>query len=68
MAGEAAAQRRCQQTLKLFPRNLAVYRLLGKAYLLNSQYAEAADIFLRLLSSLPDDFTAHLGLSLIREK
>ncbi len=58
---------RCQAIFRSFPKNLAAYRLLGQAYLENNQYDEAADIFLRLLSSLPDDFEAHLGLSLIRE-
>ncbi len=58
---------RCQVILRSFSKNLSAYRLLGQAYLENSQYDEAADIFLRLLSSLPDDFEAHLGLSLIRE-
>lgn len=58
---------RCQVILQSFPKNLSAYRLLGQAYLENNQYDNAADIFLRLLSSLPDDFEAHLGLSLIRE-
>jgi tetratricopeptide (TPR) repeat protein len=65
-AGSAIAH--CQHILKSFPKNLATYRLLGRAYLECAQYGDAADIFLRLLSSLPDDFTAHLGLSLIREQ
>lgn len=56
-----------QEILKRFPKNLATYRLLGQAYLESRRYSEAAEIFLRLLSSLPDDFTAHLGLALIRE-
>lgn len=54
--------------LKVFPKCLAAYRLLGQAYLESRQFADAADIFLRLLSSLPDDFIAHLGLALIREQ
>jgi predicted Zn-dependent protease len=57
----------CQQVLDRFPKDLAVYRLVGSAYLSDGQPGEAADIFLRLLSSIPDDFTAHLGLGLIRE-
>jgi tetratricopeptide (TPR) repeat protein len=44
-----------------------IYRLLGRAYLLGQKYPDAADIFLRLLSSVPDDFTAQLGLALLRE-
>jgi tetratricopeptide (TPR) repeat protein len=57
----------CQHILKSFPKNLATYRMLGRAFIESAKYGEAEDIFLRLLSSLPDDFTAHLGLSLIRE-
>jgi len=44
-----------------------VYRLLGKAYLESQQYGEAGDIFQRVLSSVPDDFIANVGMSLIRE-
>jgi tetratricopeptide (TPR) repeat protein len=64
----SAAIAHCQYILKSYPKNLAAYRLLGRAFLESAQYGDAADIFLRLLSSIPDDFTAHLGLSLIRER
>ncbi len=62
-----AAGRHCQQILQFFPKDLAAYRLAGQAYLESGQVQKAADIFLRLLSSIPDDFTAHLGLAVIRE-
>ena len=53
--------------LELFPRHVDTYRLLGKAYLEGKQYREAADIFQRVLSSIPDDFIANVGMSIIRE-
>ena len=62
-----AAILHCQHILVRFPKNLVIYRLLGQAYLLDQKYSDARDIFLRLLSSVPDDFTAHLGLALLRE-
>jgi tetratricopeptide (TPR) repeat protein len=68
-AGDAqGAALGCQKVLEIFPRNLAAYRMLGKAYLLLGEYPQAADIFLRLLSAEPDDITAHLGLALLREQ
>lgn len=54
--------------LKSFPKVIETYRLLGKAYLENSQNNDAADIFQRVLSAEPDDFVAHIGMSLIREE
>ena len=62
------ARQRCLHVLQSFPKNISAYRLMGQASLESEHYAEAADIFLRLLSSLPGDFIAHLGLSLIREQ
>jgi tetratricopeptide (TPR) repeat protein len=57
----------CRHILHIFPKNIATYRLAGRAYLENHQYNEAADTYLRLLSSVPDDLPAHLGLAVIRE-
>ncbi|RPI32591.1 MAG: hypothetical protein EHM70_08570, partial [Chloroflexota bacterium] len=57
----------CRHVLKSFPKHLATYRLLGKAFLETQRYGEAADIFLRVLSSIPDDFVSHVGVSIIRE-
>ena len=53
--------------LKIFPKHLETYRLLGKAYLESQRYGEAADIFLRVLSSIPDDFVSNIGMSIVRE-
>ncbi len=55
----------CRHILKTFPKHLETYRMLGKAYLEAQRYEEAADIFGRLLMAVPDDFVAHVGLSII---
>jgi tetratricopeptide (TPR) repeat protein len=57
----------CRFIFQTFPKHLETYRLLGKSYLENERYGEAADIFLRVLSSAPDDFVSNIGMSIIRE-
>ncbi len=57
----------CRHVLESFPKHIATYRLLGKAYLEQQRFGDAADIFQRVLSSVPDDHVANIGLSLIRE-
>lgn len=57
----------CKAILKIYPKHLETYRLLGKAYLESHRYSEALDIFQRVLSVMPDDFLAHIGMSIIRE-
>jgi len=57
----------CKYILKLFPKQIDTYRLLGKAYLENQRYTEASDILKRVLSVIPDDFISQIGLSIIRE-
>lgn len=57
----------CRHVLKTYPKNIATYRLMGKAYLESKRHSEASDLFQRVLSSLPDDFVAHIGMSIIRE-
>ena len=57
----------CQQILKTFPMCVETYQLLGKAFLEVRHYADAADIFLRVLMAAPDDFVAHVGMSIIRD-
>ncbi len=57
----------CRHILKFFPKHVETYRLLGKAYLESQRFGDAADIFQRVLSSVPDDFVAHVGMSIIRE-
>lgn len=58
----------CRHILAKFPKHIDTYRLLGKAYLENGQNSNAADIFQRVLSAVPDDFIAHVGMSVIREE
>jgi tetratricopeptide (TPR) repeat protein len=62
------ALRHCQQILDIYPRCLETFRLMGKAYLELQQYEQAEETFQKVLSSLPDDFTANLGMSLLCEK
>lgn len=57
----------CRHILNHYPKCLDTYRLLGKAYLESQKLGDANDIFQRVLSSLPDDFISHVGLSIIRE-
>jgi tetratricopeptide (TPR) repeat protein len=57
----------CKYILKLFPKHIDTYRLLGKAYLEAQRFSEATDIFQRVLAVVPDDFVAHVGMSIIRE-
>ncbi len=58
----------CRHILSKFPKHIETYRLLGKAYLESNQNSNAADIFQRILSAVPDDFIAHVGMSVVREE
>ncbi len=58
----------CHHILKTFPKHLATYRLLGKAYLETKRYTDAVDIFSRVLMSVPDDFVSSVGMSIIRDE
>ncbi|HSO12807.1 MAG TPA: tetratricopeptide repeat protein [Anaerolineales bacterium] len=58
----------CQHILKTFPKYLEIYRLLGKAYLEAKKHNEAVDIFSRVLAAEPNDFVAHVGMSIIRDE
>ena len=58
----------CMHILKSFPKHLETYRLMGKAYLEAHRYTDAADIFLRVLLAVPDDFVSHLGMSIINDE
>ncbi len=57
----------CRHILTTFSKHLETYRLLGKAYLEAKRYAEAVDIFQRILISVPDDFVSHVGMSIIND-
>ena len=58
----------CRHILNTFPKHLETYRMLGKAYLEAKRYDEATDIFERVLMAVPDDFVAHVGMSIIRDE
>jgi competence ComEA-like helix-hairpin-helix protein len=57
----------CMHILQSVPKHLGTYRLLGKALLESKRYSDATDIFQRILSAVPDDFVANVGMSIIRE-
>jgi cytochrome c-type biogenesis protein CcmH/NrfG len=57
----------CQHILKTYPMHIETYRLLGKTYLEGRRYVDATDIFQRVLQAVPDDFVAHVGMSIIRD-
>jgi tetratricopeptide (TPR) repeat protein len=63
-----AAIEHCHQVLHYYPKHVDTYRLLGEAYLAGKQHNDASDIFQRVLSSIPDDFVSHVGMSVIREE
>lgn len=58
----------CQRILEKYPRCLETHRLLGKAHLELRQYDKSESTFKKVLSFVPDDFIANLGMSLLREK
>ncbi|MDH5508037.1 MAG: tetratricopeptide repeat protein, partial [Anaerolineae bacterium] len=57
----------CLHILEYFPKLIEAYRLLGKSYLESQRFGDASDIFQRVLSSQPDDFISHVGMSIVRE-
>lgn len=57
----------CRHIFGRYPKHIATYRLMGKALLEVQRFGDASDVFHRVLSSVPDDFIAHLGMSIIRE-
>ncbi|MHB8807336.1 MAG: tetratricopeptide repeat protein, partial [Anaerolineaceae bacterium] len=61
------AQKHCLYILKTFPKNIAVYRLLGKILMEKGSYEDSVYIFEKVLKVIPDDFVAHVGLSFISE-
>src|SRR5688500_5290816 len=58
----------CHHIFKTYPKHLETYRLLGKAYLEYKRFKEAVDIFSRVLVSVPSDFVANVGMSIIRDE
>jgi tetratricopeptide (TPR) repeat protein len=60
-----AAISRTKYLLQIFPKNLSLYRLLGKAFLDNQDFDNARIVFSKILTIDPDDFVSHIGLSII---
>jgi Flp pilus assembly protein TadD len=63
-----AAISHCQHILKIHPKYLKVYSLLGKAALEKGDLEAAADLFSRVLSMDPEDFVARVGMSIASDK
>ncbi|HSH05204.1 MAG TPA: tetratricopeptide repeat protein [Anaerolineae bacterium] len=61
----ATAAAHCQHILKRYPRHIDTYRMLGKSLLEQQDYGGALDIFNRVLSTDPEDFVAHVAMSII---
>jgi len=57
----------CRHILQHFPKHVETYRQLGQAYLEAGQESDAADVFSRVLTAIPDDFIAHVGMSIVYE-
>ncbi|MCC6905332.1 MAG: tetratricopeptide repeat protein [Anaerolineae bacterium] len=53
----------CRHILEVYPKHLATYRLMARALLARDEHQDALDIFQRVLSSDPNDFVAHIGMS-----
>jgi tetratricopeptide (TPR) repeat protein len=53
--------------LGFYPKLIEAYRLWAQALLEKQKHTDAADIFQRVLSSVPDDFISHVGMSIVRE-
>ena len=53
----------CKYILQKFPKNVAVYRLLGRALLGKGRPDEARQVFEQVLSAVPDDYAAHVSMS-----
>lgn len=57
----------CLHILQFMPKHIGTYRMLGKSLHEIQRYADAADVFQRVLSAIPDDFVSNVGLSIIRQ-
>lgn len=53
----------CRHILQYYPKSVDAYRFLGRALLINGRWDEAMSALRRVLSVIPDDYQAHLGLS-----
>ena len=53
--------------LEKYPKNISVYKLLGKAFLEKQEFDYANTVFEKILLMEPDDFVSHIGISIIAE-
>ncbi len=49
----------------IYPKSIAVYRLMGDAFLKNADLASAKEMYQRVLSAEPTDAAAHAGLATV---
>ncbi|OGO05567.1 MAG: hypothetical protein A2Y73_09175 [Chloroflexi bacterium RBG_13_56_8] len=57
----------CRHILATFPRHIMTYTVLGQAFLELGQYANATELFRRVLSADPEDAFSYVCLAAIRE-
>ncbi len=62
-----AAISRSEYLLEKYPKNIAIYKLLGKALLEKHEFDYANTVFEKILLVEPDDFVSHIGISIIAE-
>jgi tetratricopeptide (TPR) repeat protein len=58
----------CTHILSSFPKSIKTYQQLGQALLEEKRYADASEVFTKVISVFPDDFVAHAGLSIVHEE
>jgi tetratricopeptide (TPR) repeat protein len=58
----------CREILKIYPKEVDTYRLYGETLLEMQRFTAAEEAFQRLLSAVPDDFVALVGMSVIKEE
>jgi tetratricopeptide (TPR) repeat protein len=57
----------CQHILETYPRHIETYRMLGKSFLEQGRHGDAADVFQRVLSAIPEDWLSHVAMAIVRE-
>ena len=62
-----AAISQAEYLLEKYPKNISVYKLLGKAFLEKQEFDYANTVFEKILLVEPDDFVSHIGISIIAE-
>ena len=58
----------CRALLKLYPKYVPPYTIMGEAYLAKGEHAEAANLFRRALGANPEATIPYAGLGLIYEE